>query len=597
MTSTNGVRWETHLRFENGSAFGIWMKSIAYGNGVFVASEPYQGTWASTNGVDWEFSPFPMVNAVAFCDGVFHTGIAISTNGVDWIDTSAPIGSVNAIACGNGATVMVGDRGNLLVTTNRLDWLAPVTGIAHNLMCVAFDGQQFVVSGWLGVLFTSTNGLDWVDRSVSDNNYFLAAASYGGRTALAGFAYATLRGADFEQTYPNDQTGVNAMTVAGGEFWAVGDGGLILRSTDGLYWTDVTERLPIAPARSLYDVAFDGKKFLAIGDRYVYGSTDGTKWDSVPAPSELAFSGIAWGNGRFVIVGADIAHPLGQPISSSVDGTNWVSHSISNDDDASFGRVFFINNRFVALGWGGRVATSVEGTNWTMKSLGSQFSLSAATYGEGRYWIGGANYSDSGNRHSVLFSSKDLGNWTSNSVSIAEDFWDMTYGRGVFLAGYIRSGWPEGLMWSRDGVHWTSLPGHAERVVYRNGAFLAAGVNNIATSFNGRDFRQRNRMANQVPNGIAFGRGTYVIVGTHGMILQSGQVPPAFVLGMERDNPELGPILNLDSPFDGAYEVQSSIDGNTWNTFTTVQSTNGRFTIRDTNSLSAGMKVYRAVLP
>src|SRR6185436_14636205 len=113
---------------------------------------------------------------------------------------------------------------------------------------------------------------------------------------------------------------------------------------------------------------------------------------------------------------------------------------------------------------------------------------------------------------------------------------------------------------SRDGVNWTSMPGFAERVLYQNGVFVIAGVNNISTSFNGRQFQLRNRMFNQVPNGIAFGNGTYVVVGTDAMIIQSGFVPPAFLLSVEHDNPALGPLLRLDSPLDGAYDVQSSSD-------------------------------------
>ena len=597
LVSTNGTDWATHLRFD---AHGepIHMGAVAFGNGVFVATKSYYGTWVSTNGVNWGQSTAPGADSVVFCGDVFHVGTSTSSNGLDWTSSSAPIGQVNGAACGNGTTVLVGDGGAIATTTNGVDWVTVNSGTKGNLMCATFDGQRFFAAGWQGALLVSSDGIHWTKRNVPDSYYFLAAASHNGRTVFAGYSYATIQNGILTLIPTTDPTGVNALTVVNGEFWGVGQGGRILRSLNGLDWTEVSRRLALPSSyMSFAGVTFDGNKFLAAGWNNIFASTNGANWTHVPSPWMLWMNDITWGNGRFVAVGADVSHPLGEPIGSSADGTNWILHSMPTNYIDSFQRVFFLNGRFIAIGWGGRIATSISGTNWAVQTLNTNVDFSAATYGEGKYLVGGMNSVDFETRHSVLFSSTDLVTWTSNSVPIAESFWDMTYGRGIFLAAYIRSGWPEGLMWSRNGVHWQSMPGFAERVIYRNGVFVIAGVNNISTSFNGREFRLRNRMFNQVPNGIAFGHGTYVVVGTDAMIIQSGIVPPAFMLSVEHDNPALGPLLRLDSPFDGAYDVQASSDGANWSTFTTLQSTNGTFEFRDTNGLGSGMKLYRAVLP
>jgi hypothetical protein len=603
LVSTNGVDWETHLRFD---AYGnpIHMSGVAFGNGVFIATESYYGMWVSTNGVDWVRSNNgPSTEAVFFEAGRFvapgYSSIYTSIDGQNWTSTPVPgSGQLKGTASGNGTTILVGDQGRIAFTTNGLDWMAANSGATQQLVCATFDGQQFFAAGWLGALLVSSNGIDWTNRSVADPYYFLAAAAHGGRAVFAGYSYATVLNGNLTLIPTTDPTGVNALTVVNGEFWGVGQGGRILRSSDGLNWTEVSRRLVLPSSYySFAGVAFDGNKFLAAGWNNIFASTNGANWTQLSSPPYLWIKDIAWGNGRFIAVGADISHPLGEPIGSSADGTNWVLHPVPTDSADQLQRVYFLNGRFVAVGWGGQIATSVSGTNWAVQSLGNNLYLSAAAYGEGKYLVGGMYDTGPENRHSVLFSSTDLVTWTSNSVPIAQHFWDMTYGRGIFLAAHISSGSPEGLMWSRDGVQWTSQPGFAERVIYQNGVFVIAGVNNISTSFNGREFRSRNRMFNQVPNGIAFGQGTYVVVGTGAMIIQSGTVPPAFMLSVEHDSPTLGPLLRLDAPFDAAYNVQSSSNGTSWSTFTTLQSTNGRFELRDTNAVGPGMKLYRAVLP
>jgi len=599
LISTNGLDWESHLRFDdNGEP--IHMGAVAFGNGVFVSTRNYYGSWVSTDGVNWLRTYGPDVDSVVFCGGRFRGGNMVSSDGTNWNYLTLPFGAqVNGAAFGNGATVLVGNSGTIAVSLNGgSSWTVPNTGATQDLTCVAFDGQQFIAAGWHGALFVSSNGFNWVNKSFGNEYYFLAAASMPGLVAVAGYSYAAVQNTNITLIPTTDPAAVRGMTIMNSEFWAVGEGGRILRSTNGINWTEVSSRLPLTSTTSFYGVAFDGKKFIAANYRYLYASTNGTQWMQVSSPSMLYIHDITWGNGRFVAVGSDAAFPLGQPISSSTDGTNWVLHTVTPDYSDAFQRVFFVHDHLIAVGYNGRIATSPNGTNWTAQSLGINLDLEAAAYGDGKYLVGEGDNSNYLLPHSVLFSSTDLLTWSSNSVPFAENFWDMSYGRGIFLAAYIKSGGPEGLMWSRDGTHWFSQPGFAERLIYQNGVFVLAGVNYISTSFNGREFRLRNRMFNQSPYGIAFGNGTYVVVGSEGMILQSGLVPPAFMLAVELDNPSLGPLLRLDSPFDGLYDVQSSPDGSSWNTlFSSVQSSNGVFALRDTNGVSSGMKLYRAVLP
>jgi hypothetical protein len=152
----------------------------------------------------------------------------------------------------------------------------------------------------------------------------------------------------------------------GSRYVLVGDGGLVLTSPDGVAWTSRVTNTRLR----LLDIASNGNatRYVAVGERgIVLTSTDAENWSSTTVLSlsrRPVLYAVAWHNNRFVAVGSSTT------IISSTDGVDWIEHNytpiaagqplppILRDIAVSATGVF------VAVGSSGTVFTSSNGTDW-----------------------------------------------------------------------------------------------------------------------------------------------------------------------------------------------------------------------------------------
>ena len=115
----------------------------------------------------------------------------------------------------------------------------------------------------------------------------------------------------------------------GAGFVAVGRGGAILVSGDGLHWEQASDSRALLP--ELVGVAWGGERFVAVAgwpDSMVLHSADGQRWQHARVGSDSdanrygsnrydlrGLNDVVWAGDRFVAVGATIA--------SSADGDRW----------------------------------------------------------------------------------------------------------------------------------------------------------------------------------------------------------------------------------------------------------------------------------
>jgi hypothetical protein len=97
-------------------------------------------------------------------------------------------------------------------------------------------------------------------------------------------------------------------------------------------------------------------------------STDGTNWTARTLPFDGSISQLAYGNGRYVVVGSEQSGGL---IASSSDLVSWARYDVGTPYALS--GVGFGGGTFVAVGAGsnvnaGYVVTSTTGTNWTVQA-------------------------------------------------------------------------------------------------------------------------------------------------------------------------------------------------------------------------------------
>jgi hypothetical protein len=191
---------------------------------------------------------------------------------------------------------------------------------------------------------------------------------------------------------------------ANGTFVSI-QGGNIFKSEDGVSWTKTA-------SLGVYSkICYCNDLFFALGQPYVYTSSDLLVWEKQSTPSEASMRiylgvvyanglyvmvgyqngrvmtspdginwtvrvspsgspwGIAYGNGKFVVVGNNV-------LLTSTDGINWASHTAP----AFLYKVIYANGMFVAVG--AMTATSVDGVNWIKRSNTKSYSLA---YGNGLF--------------------------------------------------------------------------------------------------------------------------------------------------------------------------------------------------------------------
>ena len=348
-----------------------------------------------------------------------------------------------------------------------------------------------------------------------------------------------------QRTFPA-KNALFAVTYGDGNFIAVGVGGSILTSPDGIIWTERRR----GDTLSLSGAAYGNNMFL-VADYYAYFMTspDGISWTEPLSPYHLVGSAfiraVTYGNGIFIAVGYHSTYGI---VLKSTDGINWTpgnsdtQHSLTVPklDAAAYG-----NGQFVAVGESGTVLTSPDGTTWTERNSGTTRDLNGVTYGNGTFvvvgspgiiitssdginWIvqgSGTPYDltgiTSGNGISVavghrgtILTSSDGANWIERNSETTSPLYEITYGNGTFVA----VGGSNSIMTSSDSINWTSGIAVSTAELLRSKRHISEFGTNKIGEFSGIKAALGPPYICSPINlfGATYGNGTFVIVG-HGV--------------------------------------------------------------------------------
>lgn len=285
------------------------------------------------------------------------------------------------------------------------------------------------------------------------------------------------------------QVDLRGVTYGKVSFVAVGDSGVILTSPDGIAWATMTS----GTQNQLNAVAYGNDLFIAVGnDGTILTSPDGIIWDSASSGISSQFSGVTFGNGEFVVVGDS------GTILTSPDGVHWTSRS-SGTYEQLFG-ITYGNGIFVAVGSGSyrsegvpegmptTILTSPDGIHWTSRSSGwIGEPLRAVAYGDNGFMAVGG----------TVLTSSDGTAWVEN-----------------FPSGEIGIGLsPLGVAYGGDRF-----------VVIASGSSFMLPAYEILTFSGSSGWSAKTFGGNTILDGITYGNGTFVTVGSNGTILQSESV-------------------------------------------------------------------------
>lgn len=421
LVSTNGTQW---FRSSAGVGYAYDTRSLTFGFGRFLAtgdggairtSGPFHPnntapaasfTLAPTTAPARENRLFASVATDADDDTLTYAWdfglpglITDGANVVKSFDFGGTYTATCRVSDGKGGlTTLTRD---VSVADPARTWTQRTSGTDKNLNAIASDGNLAVaVGGNGGVIRTSTDGVIWATRTVSNSgNITFRGAAWDGSQFVA-------VGQDYNFTDP------------------AGWQGVIYTSTDGTSWT---RRFGGGTDRSneLQAVAAGGGRLVAVGNNgTILQSTDGTNWTPVTV-SGLASSilkGVACGGGTWLISGHHTESSGTGKVYTSTDRTQWMDQTAGAGFDASWQdmrKTAYLNNRFVGSGWYSKLRVSTDlGATFSTTRTDSEETPGLA-YGDNIYFAAGVNRSASSADIDLL--SLDGTNWTRSAAPTADD--------------------------------------------------------------------------------------------------------------------------------------------------------------------------------
>lgn len=396
VTSPDGVTWTERFNSTVG-AFG----HVAHGNGVTLVNVAEGKLVRSVDGIAWTLVDSPSRNATAvkFVNGQFFVlgdrgELFVSADGAAWTARTTGTGNaLNNVAFGNGLYLAVGSGGTIITSPDTTTWTVQASGTADPLRPVAYAAGLWVVANdeaTLTKIRTSPDGITWTRTSnVANPQTFQSIATNGTSLVVVSDQGEIMRSTD-GATWTDIPSGTSnrllGITATPSGYLAVGgnDGvATILNSTDGgLTFAAVTS--PVA--NLLRTVERLNGTYFAFGDEgTLLTSTNATTWTSVPLSSTLSISGVAFNAGSYVAVGS------GGAILTSSNGTTWTP--ANSGTTAALNKVAYGNGVWVAVGASGTILTSADLATWTSRGFNVVDNFAACIFDGTRFFISGGNNS------------------------------------------------------------------------------------------------------------------------------------------------------------------------------------------------------------
>ena len=309
--------------------------------------------------------------SVPFMEG---NGTATITGTLDYVDPDRDITTVRvAVSDGTSLSIPVpgpipADSGTLsgeiIISTTALGqftaevWLVDRAGHSSNRLPMAF---AVVVDP--SVWYERLSGLQHTLNDVVWNGSQFVAVGDGG------LILSSSDGITWANQFSGTTENLNAITWDGAHYFAAGDAATILRSADSSNWGTVHTGLANI---WLEAIASSGARMVAAGQvfgpgtSYMLSSMDGLNWtENAALPQNgTSIEDIAWSGQLFVAATVVQAFPTAGRVMVSQDGLTWVDVIISADSVSTFS-IVWDGSRFVAGGIVGRLFVSPDGLNWT----------------------------------------------------------------------------------------------------------------------------------------------------------------------------------------------------------------------------------------
>ncbi len=322
-------------------------------------------------------------------------------------------------------------------------------------------------------------------------------------------------------------------------------------------WDQWRWRNPLPLTYTMNDVRYIEGEFIAVGDGGTLArSPDGKYWKTESFQMMQYMDQVAYGAGTYVIGGR-----LGEVLRST-DGHTWTKHNTGQSSTIS--ELEYHAGQFIARTSYGYVLTSTDGTSWSIPNQINFNGFSEIILHGGQVFALKSN---------TLYSSSDGVNWSSHSPGFSID---RLYSFDGKLFAWDDDYYPNANLYtSTDGISWsgpTALDddwiGHSEDMIEVDGMLYGTAYNQRVFFSEDGETRYRYQLTPYQSadlNAIAYGNGTFVIVGSDGLILseedfdkfslESGRFTESLTMVNEVD----GELVAMDGKV-----IMTSGDGITW---------------------------------
>lgn len=523
VTSANGTSWTAQTSgvtiglngITKGGTLSLYVAVGSSGGGGGAATSPDGITWTDRSAS----AGSNILRSVAAAPSIviavgFSGAIMASTNGTGWgADTSNTTETLNSVIWSGTIFVAVGSGGTIRTrTTGNSNWAIRTSGTTGTLNGVAFSGSEYVVTRSGGFL-RSTDATTWSlitfsgawDDIVWDGTQFIArtssnevATSPDGTTWTGG------------KEIPTSQQ-VNFLISGNSKVLALGSLGLILETSDLINWSISSNGQNIIGQTAAYSTQLE--KFVAVGiGGLLVTSDDGLTWKTARAKvsTNVALYGITWSGTQFVAVGGAGAQ---SNISTSPDGITWTERYASAAVSGPLQSVTWTGAQFVAVG-GGANAISSDGITWTV-TAGISFNAIVWVPSLSLYVAGGTATNQN------LATSTNGTSWTiriATGFSVQSIAWNGSILVAVGLGGAIRT--------STNGTTWTTrTSGTAQNlygVTWTSSGFVVVGAaGTIRTSLDGITWTGRTSGTGVILRGTTASAERAIAAGAEGTILST----------------------------------------------------------------------------
>jgi hypothetical protein len=424
-------------------------------------------------------------------DSFTHAAAAAITNAID-SGTAALVFPATGIsqdtAAPGEAGALEGVPGIGLVT---LSWTDPEDGDLDRLEITLSPGVAGITQPLVAAPGTGTKIVKGLANNTAYTFTVQAVDAAGNRSAGTDITRTPQTGLAWTKAAQDIFTGsasVSEVIWTGAQFVAVGGGGRMASSPDGVTWTAVTDSG--FGTSGISAIVWTGSIFVAGGSAgKMARSTDGETWTAV---TDSAFGNnnilsIAWDDAKFVAVG------IGSRMASSPDGVTWTAVTSSfgttpMEGITSIQGIIWNGSTFVAFG-DNKIAVSTDGAAWTQVPNANKPGLTTTAYLQDIAWDG-AQFVVVGYQGKMFRSVDEGTTWAAAGPSISGIFeagqiYGITWNGSIFLAvgRYGR------MAASPDGETWTAVTDAAflstdtlSKAVYGNGRFVVVGNGLIAYS-------------------------------------------------------------------------------------------------------------------